>query len=210
MKFGEMLKLVADLSCFTASFLAAGHNPAQVRLQISRWVKDGRLIKLHNGLYTPAEPYRKINPEKFCISNALKSASYVSLQSALGFYGIIPEYVPEVTGVTTGRGQTIETPLGRFDFRHINKKLLWGFKKTQLSQGQSAFVACPEKALLDLVYLTPGGDSVEFIEQLRLQNFERLDKKTLRQFAQKCGYPKLIRACAHIEKIISEGEGAEL
>ncbi|MBN1795388.1 MAG: hypothetical protein JW804_01830 [Sedimentisphaerales bacterium] len=210
MKFEELLKLAGDLPCFKASFLAAGRNPAQVRLQISRWVKDGRLIKLHNGLYALAEPYRKITPDKFCIANTLKSASYISLQTALAFYGMIPEYVPEVISVTTGRPQTIETPLGRFDFRHINKKLFWGFKKKGLFQGQEAFVACPEKALLDLVYLTPGGDSVEFIEQLRLQNFETIDKNILRQFAEECGYPKLMRACRHIEKNIDVGEGIEL
>ena len=210
MKFEDLLNKTADLSCFTVSFLAAGQNPAQVRLQISRWVKDGRLIRLHKGLYVLAEPYRKINPEKFCIANTLKSPSYVSLQSALGFYGMIPEYVPEVTSVTTVRPQTIQTPLGRFDFRHINKKMFWGYKKTKLSDGQSAFLACPEKALLDLIYLTAGGDSPDFIEQLRLQNFERLNKNILRQFAEKSGYPKLIRTCRHIERIINEGEGVEL
>ncbi len=134
----------------------------------------------------------------------------MSLQSALSFFGLIPEYVPQIASVTTGRPQTIETPVGRFDFRHINKKLFWGFDKTTLTQNQEAFIASGEKALLDLVYLTPGGDTLEFIEELRLQNFERLDKNVLRRFANKAGYPKILRACAHIEKIIDQGEGVEL
>jgi predicted transcriptional regulator of viral defense system len=191
-------------------FLSAGEDPAQVRVQINRWVQDGKVIKLHKGLYTLAEPYRKTRPEKFCIANALKPASYVSLQSALSFYGLIPEYVPEITSVTTTRGRTIETPLGRFGFRHINKKLFYGFTKTKLTEGQSAFVAQPEKALLDLIHLTAAGDSAEFIEQLRLQNLDRINKITLRNFAEKTGYPKLKRACENIEKIMDEEEGVEL
>jgi predicted transcriptional regulator of viral defense system len=210
MKFEDLLKKVSFLPCFTVGFLTAGRVPARVRLQISRWVRDGRLIRLRKGLYCLAEPYRKINPEKFCIANVLKSPSYVSLQSALGFYGIIPEFVPQVTSVTTVRPQTIETPLGRFDFRHISKKMFWGYKKTELSEGQSAFVARPEKALLDLVYLTGPGDSLDFLEELRLQNFEKLDKRILRNFTERTGRPKLLRACRLIENIIDRGEGVEL
>lgn len=210
MKFRDLLNKVSALPCFTVGFLSAGEDPTKVRVQVNRWVKDGKVIKLHKGLYTLAEPYRKTRPEKFCIANALKSPSYVSLQSALSFYGLIPEYVPEITSVTTTRNRTIETPPGRFDFRHIKKKLFYGFAKTTLPEGQSAFVAQPEKALLDLVHLTTGGDSAEFIEQLRLQNLDRISEDTLRDFANRSGYPKLKRACGHIERIIDEGEGVEL
>ena len=210
MNFENLLNKASGLSCFTVRFLAAGQNISQVRLQISRWVKDGRLVKLHKGLYVLAEPYRKITPEKFCIANKLKSASYISLQSALAFYGLIPEYVPQISSVTTGRPQTIETPLGRFDFRNVGKKFFYGFKGIELATGQNAFVACPEKALLDLVHLSPGSDSEEFIEQLRLQNFDKINKNILFEFADKSDSPKLKRACKYIEKIIQRGEGIEL
>ncbi|MFA6185918.1 MAG: type IV toxin-antitoxin system AbiEi family antitoxin domain-containing protein [Phycisphaerae bacterium] len=210
MNFENLVNKVSNLSCFTVRFLAAGQNLPQVRLQISRWVRDGRLIKLHKGLYVLAEAYRKITPEKFCVANQLKSASYISLQSALSFYGLIPEYVPQISSVTTGRPQTIETPLGRFDFRNISKKFFYGFKRIELAAGQNAFIACPEKALLDLVHLSPGSDSEEFIEQLRLQNFDKINKNVLFEFADKADTPKLKRACKYIEKIIQQGEGIEL
>ena len=210
MKFEDLLNKVADLPCFTTRFLAAGTNLAQIRLQLSRWVKNGRLIKLHKGLYALAEPYRKIKPEPFCIANSLRSASYVSLQSALAWYGVIPEFVPVVTSVTTGRPQTIETPMGRFDFRHINKSFFWGYQQVELMAGQTVFIARPEKALLDLAYLTPGGDKEEFIEELRIQNLEQIDKAVLREFAGKSQSPKLKRALQNIERIIDRGEGVEL
>jgi len=210
MKYSDLLIKVANLPCFTTGFLAAGRNLAQIRLQISRWVKDGRLIKLHKGLYILAEPYRKIKPEPFCIANGLKSASYVSIQSALSWYGLIPEFVPVVTSVTTGRPQLIETPMGRFDFRHINKNYFRGYQQVELSDGQTAFIARPEKALLDLVYLTPGSDKEEFIEELRLQSLDRIDEAVLRELAEKTRSPKIRRALQNIERIIDRGEGVEL
>jgi len=210
MKYVDLLNQVADLPCFTTRFLAAGENLSQIRLQLSRWVKGGRLIKLHKGLYTLAEPYRKIKPEPFCIANSLRSASYVSLQSALAQYGLIPEFVPVVTSLTTGRPQTIETPMGRFDFRHIKKSFFWGYQNVELTAGQTAFIARPEKALLDLMYLTPGGDKEDFIEELRIQNLEKIDKDILQEFTGRSRSPKLKRALQNIERIIDRGEGVEL
>ena len=210
MKFEDLLNKVAGLPCFTTRFLAAGGNLAQIRLQLSRWVKGGRLIKLHKGLYTLAEPYRMIKLEPFCIANSLKLASYVSLQSALAWYGLIPEFVPAITSATAGRPQTIATPSGRFEFRHIKKSLFWGYRRGELSGKQAAFVALPEKALLDLLYLTPGSDAQEYVRQLRLQNFEKIDTGVLEYFARKTGSPKVIRAAGHVLRIIGEGEGEEL
>lgn len=210
MDFVSLLKKVSDLPVFTVRFLAAGGNLPQIRLQINRWVKDGKIIRLHKGLYTLAEPYRKVTPEPFCIANSLKQASYVSLHSALSWYGMIPEFVPAVTNITTGRPQTIETPLGRFEFRHVSNKYFWGYRQIEFKFRQTAFIARPEKALLDLIYLTAGGDEIQFIGELRLQNFEQINRTVLREFAERFQSPKLNRALDNIEKILDQGEGIEL
>jgi predicted transcriptional regulator of viral defense system len=210
MKFDDLLNTVSDLPCFTVRFLAAGGNLPQIRLQIDRWIKDGRIVRLHKGLYTLAEPYIKIAPEPFYVANRLKPASYVSLHSALSRYGMIPEFVPAVTSITTGRPQTIETPLARFEFRHIAKKHFWGYQQLELTSSQTAFVARPEKALLDLIYMTPGGDKQELIEELRLQNFEQIDTAVLSQFAERFQSPKISRAVTNIEELIHQGEGVEI
>ena len=210
MKFVSLLEKVSVLPVFTVRFLAAGENLAQIRLQINRWVKDGKIIRLHKGLYTLAEPYRKVTSEPFCIANSLKQASYVSLHSALSWYAMIPEFVPAVTSITTGRPQTIETPLGRFEFRHVSKKYFWGYQQVELKFGQTAFIACPEKALLDLIYLTVGGDEIAFIEELRLQNFEQINRMVLREFVERFQSPKLNRALDNIERILDQSEGIEL
>lgn len=201
---------MSGLGVFTAGFAAAGEDLAQVRVQISRWVKNGKVVRLHKGLYTLAQPYRKVEPEPFCVANSLKKASCVSLQSALAWYGMIPEYVPTVTSVTTGRGQAMETPVGRFMYRHIERKYFWGYQRREQEGGQSAFVATAEKALLDLVYLTPAGDEMEYLKELRLQNFEQVSRERLRDFARRFGSPKMRRAAENIERILDEGEGVEL
>jgi predicted transcriptional regulator of viral defense system len=210
MVFDGLLQLAGNLPCFSARFLAAGENLAQVRLQLARWVRSGRIIKLHKGLYTLAAPYRKIQPDSFHISNALKAPSYVSLQSALSWHGLIPEFVPAVTAVTTTRPQILPTPLGRFEYRHISSDMFWGFQRVELPARQEAFVADPEKAILDLVYLTPGGERPEFLRELRLQNLGAIRREVLHQYAENSGRPKLKRAVANLQPILDEGEGVEL
>ncbi len=208
MKWEELLRQVGDEPVFRTGFLAGGgESLAILRLQLSRWVKAGRLIQLAKGLYTLAEPYRKRVPHPFALANAMKKASYVSLQSALGHFGMIPEHVPTVTSVTTQRPSRAETPLGRFLFRHIKKSWFRGYRQVDLGAGRKAFVATPEKALLDLVYLTPGADNYDFLAELRLQNLDRLNRDVLVQLAQTSGSPKLRRAVKLIEKRIDEEGG---
>ncbi len=128
---------MADAPAFRTGFLAgSGESLPALRLQLSRWVKTAKLIQLARGLYTLAEPYRKRTPHPFVLANAIKKASYVSLQSALGYFGMIPEHVPTVTSVTTQRPARVETPLGRFLFRHIKKSWFKGYKQVDPGGGQ--------------------------------------------------------------------------
>jgi predicted transcriptional regulator of viral defense system len=195
MEFERLLEVVGDEPIFETSLLLAGDvAPSNTRRQLSRWTKAGRLYQLRRGLYALAPPFQKVKPHPFLIANRMVRASYISLQAALAYYGLIPEYVPVVTSVTTARPGRWETPLGVYEFRHIKTSLLFGYQLTELDGGQKAFVATPEKALLDLVYLQPGGDSPAYLRELRLQNLDRLDVKELRRQAERTGSPKLRRA----------------
>jgi hypothetical protein len=100
--------------------------------------------------------------------------------------------------------------MGVFYFRHIDKSFFYGYSQAELSNRQTAFVARPEKALLDLIYLTAGGEKEEFLEELRLQNLEIIDKTVLRQFVKKAKSPKLNRALKTIERLIDESKGSAL
>lgn len=89
-----------------------------------------------------------------------------------------------------------ETPYGRFSFRHVQTDFFYGFSYRAVGHGERAFVATPEKALLDLIYLQPGGDDPAFLGSLRLQNLDILDLERLFAFAERLGKPKLARAAA--------------
>jgi predicted transcriptional regulator of viral defense system len=205
MKFTDLVNKVSDLPCFSAGFLMAGCKQEQVNLQLARWVKDGRAIRIHKGLYVLAEPFRKCRIDPYCIANELGCPSYVSLQSALAWYGMIPEYVPAVVSVTAGRPRIIQTPLGRFEFRHIKPSMFWGYDHLETSPDCRAFIARPEKALLDLIYLTPGSEDPGYLKELRLQNLDRLDRKALGEFADQSKSPKLKRAETLILKQMEQG-----
>ena len=211
MKFDQFILMAGQVPCFTTGFLAAGQNLQQLRLQLDRWCKAGKVIRLTRGVYTLAEPYRKCKAEPFYIANFLRRpSSYVSLQSALAWHSLIPEYVPETTSVTASRPSMLQTPLGRFSYRHISVGRYWGCETVSSPEGLPLRIAFPAKALLDLVHLTPGGAEMDFLRGLRLQNTERINLDRLREFASRLGGPKMELACANIERIVSEDEGVEL
>ena len=132
--------------------------------------------------------------------------SYVSLQSALAYYGLIPEYVAQTLSVTTQRPARWCNALGDFRFQHLAPHLFFGYQQESFPSGQEAFIALPEKALLDLVHLTPGGDDLAYLAGLRLQNLERLDPQRLQTLANRAGKPKWLRAAARISALIEEEE----
>ncbi|MEA3396785.1 MAG: hypothetical protein U9R05_04930 [Chloroflexota bacterium] len=202
MEFGRLLEIVSDEPVFETGLLLAGDvAPAAVRRQLSRWTKTGRLYQLRRGLYALAPPFQKVKPQPFLIANRMVRASYVSCQSALAYYGLIPEHVPVTTSVTTARPVRRDTPVGAYEFRHIKTNLFRGYRLIELSRGQSAFVASPEKALLDLVYLQPGGDAPDYLRELRLQNLNRLDLEALQRQADLAHSPKLRRAAVLVAQL---------
>ena len=199
MEFNNLLEIVGEEPAFETGLLLAGRvDPADVRRQLSRWTHSGRLYQLRRGLYALAPPFQKVKPHPFVIANRMVRGSYVSCQSALAHYDLIPEYVPVITSVTTLRPGRWETPLGVFEFRHIKINLLRGYRLIDLGRGQKAFVAAPEKALLDLIHLHPSADSPEYLRGLRLQNLERLELDELRRLASVASSPKLLRAATFV------------
>jgi predicted transcriptional regulator of viral defense system len=199
MRFERLLQVAGDEPLFTSGLLLAGDvNERDVRRQLSRWTAAGRIVELRRGLYALSRPYAKVRAHPFLVANMLVPGSYVSLQSALAHHGLIPEYVPAVTSVGAARPGRWETPLGAFELRHVRPALLFGYSREEVLPGQHAFVARPEKALLDLVHLTPGGHETAFLDGLRLQNLSKLDLPDLRRLAAVAGMPKWKRAAAAV------------
>lgn len=209
MEFSKLLEIVGDEPVFETGLLLAGDlDPGNVRRQLSRWTQTGRVYQLRRGVYALAPPFRKVKPHPFLVANRLVRGSYVSLQSALAHHGLIPEAVPVTTSVTALRPARWDTPLGAYEYRHLKEELLFGYQATDVVSDQQAFVATAEKALLDLVHLQPRGDALEYLQQLRLQNLERLNLNQLQNQAARAKSPKLHRAVDCIIEL-AEAEAEE-
>ena len=204
MKFEELVAAVAEEPVFETGLLLAGPcDPGNVRRQLSRWVRSGRVQRMRRGLYALAPPWQRRVPHPFLLANRLAPGSYVSGPTALAFFHAIPEYVPEVTSVTPGRAHTRQLPSRRFSFRHLKADRLFGYRLLDLGDGQQAFAATPEKALLDSVYLQPGGDDLTYLRELRL-DFDALDLDALDETAARYAAPKASRAAGRVRQLAAE------
>jgi predicted transcriptional regulator of viral defense system len=210
MEFERLVEIVKDEPAFEIGLLLAGDvHPHHIRRQLTRWTNAGRLYQLRRGLYALAPPSRKVKPHPFAIANRLVQGAYVSCQSALAHYGLIPDYVPTIVSVCSSRPRRRDTPLGSLLFRHVRRKYLSGYRLLDMGDGQQPLVARPEKALLDLIHLTAEGDSESYIRSLRLQNLENLDMQSLKDLTQALAKPKLIRAARQLELLVQEASAAE-
>lgn len=202
MKHQELIQRVPEHGVFRIGQILSGQaSPADVRRQLSRWVQSGKVLQLRRSVYAMSDSYSKTSPHPFLVGNLLKKASYVSLQSALAHYGMIPEYVPVTTSITTGRPEKISTPMGRFVFRHITKRLWNGFVETEVIPGQSVLLATPYKALVDLLYLTPNSDDESYLRELRVVRSAAFDDAALHLEAERSGSKKVVRAVERLSNL---------
>jgi len=202
MKFNELLQITKNEPVFSSALLYAGlQSPDALRVQISRWVKDKKLLQLRRGLYAVSPDYSGKTPDLFVVANTIMSASYVSCQTALAWHGVIPDISNSITSVTSGRSSIVTNPLGTFIYRHVKPELLWGYDSTKVPSADARRIATPEKALLDLVYLEPNGDSLSYLKQLRLSD-EGISLSILNSIAKKWGKKKIIRATRNISSLL--------
>ena len=195
MKLVHLLERLPPNGLFrTGQILAGERAPQHVRRQLDRWVKGGRVLRLRRGVYLLAPPYAGTPAHPFAIAGALQRASYVSLHSALAYYGMIPEHVPVTTSISSGRPEELSTPRGRFQFRHLAPRRLFGFAEVEVAHDQRALLAGPEKAVVDLLYLTPYCDQVPYLRELRLMPADALDLAKLHATVTRTGSHKVARA----------------
>ena len=205
MYFQQISPQLEQLPLFESGHLYAGaSNQQKVQRQLADWVRAGKVIQLRRGLYTLASEYNTEHPHSYVIANHIVKGSYVSLHAVLSYYDLIPEHVAVVTSVTTGRPGTWQNLYGHFSYQHIQSKLFFFFEYRQMTQTQWAYVATPEKALLDLIYLTPEADSEAYIRALRLQNLDQINVERLSAYVARANKPKLKRALTYIRQVIEE------
>ena len=112
----------------------------------------GDVVRVRKGLYVaPAIPGRPPTVDPLVLAPLIYGPSYVSLETALSWYGLIPERVDEITSVTCKRAKLFRTPLGRFSYLPVNEVAFSYGVGLQRTDGGSYFLAEPEKALCDRI-----------------------------------------------------------
>lgn len=134
---------------------------------ISRNLKSGLFVKLRNNYYMLKDSY----PPLYAIANRLYQPSYISLETALSYYGIIPETVYTVTSVTTKPTREFKTPRAVFSYQRIKKSVFTGYGPVFI-EGQVVLLAEAEKALADYLY---------FVDLEKTSLNDRLNLKNIRK-----------------------------
>lgn len=123
------------------------------RAKLTTLLQKGDLIRVKKGLYLFGPDYRKGPYSPEILANKIYGPSYVSREYALAYYGLIPEYVAEVTSISTKRARNFDTPIGRFSYAHLPPKLYQvNFNLVSVRNNETALLATAEKALADLLY----------------------------------------------------------
>ncbi|VGO15237.1 hypothetical protein PDESU_03819 [Pontiella desulfatans] len=143
-------------------------------------------------MYAIAEPYRRIAIDPAVLSNRLYTPSYLSLQWALSFYGLIPEKTATYTAIATRVPRTFNNAFGTFAYFNIKQPAFFGYESVKLGNEQ-ILLASPEKALLDLWHLNRGTWSMDRMREMRFQNFEAVEPERLAEYANRFNSPRLLR-----------------
>jgi predicted transcriptional regulator of viral defense system len=141
-------------------------DPGFHRQQLNYWLKQGTIKPLAGGYYILAD--RAMDEMLlFMIANKIYEPSYVSLESALAYYEIIPETVLGVTSVSSRKTRQYESAWGVFNYRSIKPQYMMGYQVLENSSGNKFKIAYLEKALLDYLYLNSEIQSPADFEELR-------------------------------------------
>ena len=175
-----------DLGCFNIHQVYAW-KPGFDRNNFVRWVKNGLLIRLRQGYYTFPE-YKNKPDFVLYFANRIYRPSYVSLHTAMAFYGMIPEAVVQFTSVTSLKTASFNNDFGEYVYKSIHQKLMFGYDLKPFADRWTLQLASPEKALIDLLYLYPFYNTGQALEDLRLdEDFlqDDLDRKLLEKYTLK-------------------------
>jgi len=165
MRFREFESRVRDFPLFNLNDIRK-FAPDFSRRQLYTWKKNGYLEPIAGGYYVLAE---KVIDESFLFmaANLIYEPSYVSLESALVYYQVIPETVLGVTSVSSRSTKAFISDWGRFQYRSVKSDLLFGYEVVEISQHKKYKMAKLEKAVLDYLYLNPEINHVNDFEGLR-------------------------------------------
>ncbi len=152
------------------------------RDKITDLLRKGIIVRVKKGLYVFGDRHRRDPYSKELLANLVYGPSYVSLDYALAYYGIIPERVEALTSVTVSRSRRFRTPVGLFIYRQIPARAYQaGMVRVEGDHNQAFLIASPEKALADKVVSVRGAPIASSEEMRRfLEEDLRIDAGIIR------------------------------
>jgi len=151
------------------------------RDKLTRLLAEGDIVRIKKGLYCFGEALRREPISREYLANLILGPSYVSVEYALSFHGLIPERVEHLTSVTTQRSRAFTTPFGYFSYHTLNNPRYAVGACLETSGSVQFLMASPEKALVDKVWKDKrfGGRRVSDYEPYLLEDL-RIDPDGLR------------------------------
>jgi predicted transcriptional regulator of viral defense system len=156
--------------------------------RLVEWQQKGYLEKIKRGYYTFRE---RQHGEKFLqfAANKIYSPSYISFESALSYYNLIPEGVFTITSATTRNTASYATHVGNFSYKHIKPPLFFGYKLIQ-ERDFVVKIAEPEKALLDFFYI----NKMNTLEDVGEMRFNEIVSKEIVSFDKLTKYQRIFNS----------------
>jgi predicted transcriptional regulator of viral defense system len=165
------------------------------RDKITDLLREGQIIRVKKGLYIFGSDYRRRPYSREILANLIYGPSYISLEFALSYHGLIPERVEILTSVTTGRSRTFTTTVGVFKYHMIPIPAFQsGMTRVELDDGGGFLIAAPEKSLVDKLFIdrssgirTLKGLEVYLFDDLRIDRdlFSKLNSSYISDYADR-------------------------
>jgi len=189
MQYLELKEQLRDFLVFSLDDIKKT-DPTFYRQRLNEWQDKGYIKKVIKEYYIFSD--LEINESVlFIIANKIYDPSYVSLEMALSYHGLIPESVYEITSVSSRKTYAFNSQLAKFSYRQIKPELMFGYQLVTY-QNHNFKMAEIEKVILDYFYINPKLKTEGEFAELRIngETFrEKVDmvkfKKYLAQFQNK-------------------------
>ena len=153
--------------------------------------KNGYIIRLKRGLYVVNPEYTGKRLSNELIANHLYAPSYVSMSTALRYYGLIPEAVYVNQSMTVKHSRSFQTPIGNYDYKYISREAFAVGVRTEHVADYAFLIASPEKALCDLIansskvnlrYMKDVENYLENDIRMDMEEFMKFDSRVLEEY----------------------------
>ena len=186
------------------------------RDKINDLLRQAVIIRVKKGLYVFGDKYRRYPYSKELLANLVYGPSYISLDYALAYHGLIPERVEALTSVTPSRSRRFSTPVGLFIYRQVPARAYEvGMVRVEGEHDQAFLIASPEKALADKIVSVRGapiasiGEMGRFLEEdLRIDAgaIRSLSAEKIDEFAGRYRSLRLRRLSGYLRRLQRSGE----